>query len=53
MDVYENCPILETDCFLIRRIEEQDAEDLLEVYSDLNALPFRSEERRVGKECRL
>ena len=38
--VYENCPILETDCFLIRRIEEQDAEDLLEVYSDLNALPF-------------
>ena len=40
MDVYENCPILETDCFLIRRIEEQDAEDLLEVYSDLNALPF-------------
>lgn len=40
MDVYEKCPVLENDDFKIRLIEEQDTDDLLEVYSDKLALPF-------------
>lgn len=40
MNVYETCPTFESKHFKIRRIEETDAKDLMEVYSDLNALPF-------------
>ena len=39
-NVYDNCPVLENDRFLLRFIEETDMEDLLKVYSDKNALPF-------------
>ena len=40
MNIYENSPILESDRFLIRLLEKEDVDDLLEVYSDKNALPF-------------
>ncbi|MDE6241315.1 MAG: hypothetical protein K2M08_02705 [Anaeroplasmataceae bacterium] len=40
IDVFEKCPILENDTFLIRFIEQKDAENLLKVYSDKLALPF-------------
>ena len=40
MNIYENCPILENKRFLIRLINKEDCDDLLEVYSDKNALPF-------------
>ena len=40
MDIYEKCPILENERFKVRLIEEKDADDLLKVYSDINALPF-------------
>lgn len=39
-DVYENCPVWENENFLLRLVEERDTKDLLEVYSDKNALPF-------------
>ena len=39
-DVYSNCPVFEDDKYMLRFVEEQDADDLLEVYSDKNALPF-------------
>ena len=39
-DVYENCPVLENDYFCLRLIEEKDAANLLETYSDQKALPF-------------
>lgn len=39
-DVYQNCPVLESEDYIIRLIEPNDAEDLLEVYSDKLALPF-------------
>ena len=39
-DVYSNCPAFEDDKYLLRFVEEHDADDLLEVYSDKNALPF-------------
>lgn len=39
-DVYEKCPVFEDENYLLRFVEETDASDLLEVYSDKNALPF-------------
>lgn len=39
-NVYEKCPKFENEQFLLRFVEETDALDLLEVYSDKNALPF-------------
>ena len=40
MNVYEKCPVLENDKFIIRLIEAKDAEDLFSVYNDKYALPF-------------
>lgn len=40
MSVYDSCPELCDDAYLIRLIEPRDAEDLLAVYSDKLALPF-------------
>lgn len=38
--VYEKCPIYENEKYLFRLVEKQDWENLLKVYSDVNALPF-------------
>ena len=40
MNVYENCPVLEDSQYLLRLVKTDDVNDLLEVYSDKNALPF-------------
>ncbi len=40
MNIYETCPVLESEKFLIRLFEQKDCDDLLKVYSDKNALPF-------------
>ena len=40
MHIYEKCPILENERFLLRAVEDKDCDDLLKVYSDKNALPF-------------
>lgn len=40
MDIYESCPKLESRRFLLRLIDEEDLDDLIEIYSDKNALPF-------------
>lgn len=40
VDVYEKCPVFENEDYLLRFVEENDVNDLLEVYSDKNALPF-------------
>ena len=39
-NVYEKCPEFENERFLLRFVESADVDDLLEVYSDKNALPF-------------
>lgn len=39
-DIYKICPTLENNSFRIRLVEEKDALDLFETYSDKNALPF-------------
>lgn len=40
MNVYENCPVVESERFLLRLVMEQDCEDLLKVYSDPVAVPL-------------
>ena len=40
MSIYEQCPILENDDFILRLFEFDDLYDLLKVYSDKLALPF-------------
>ena len=39
-DVYKTCPGFENEKYLLRYVRLEDAHDLLEVYSDKNALPF-------------
>lgn len=40
MNVYEKCPVLENDNFIVRLIEQNDTDDLTSVYGDKYALPF-------------
>ena len=40
MNIYETCPTLESEKFIIRLFEDTDCDDLLKVYSDKMALPF-------------
>lgn len=40
MNVYEKCPVLENERFLLRQTSRKDVMDLLRVYSDEKALPF-------------
>ena len=40
MNIYETCPTLESERFILRLVEECDCDDLLTVYGDKNALPF-------------
>lgn len=39
MNIYESCPVLENEKFLLRLVNYEDCDDLLKVYSDKNALP--------------
>jgi RimJ/RimL family protein N-acetyltransferase len=39
-DVYTKCPTFENEKYLLRYVTKDDSKDLLEVYSDKNALPF-------------
>ncbi|MBO4533771.1 MAG: hypothetical protein J5726_08785 [Treponema sp.] len=38
--VYEEVPVFENDNYLLRFVTTEDANDLVKVYSDKNALPF-------------
>lgn len=40
MNVYENCPEIQNERFLVRLIDKQDCDDLLKVYSDPKAVPL-------------
>lgn len=49
IDVYDQIPVMESDKFLLREInEETDAEDLLKVYSDEAAVPFFNSDNCVN-----
>lgn len=49
-NVYENCPVLENENFKLRLIQEQDAQDLLKVYSDEKAVPFFNSDNCHGAD---
>ena len=40
MNVYEQCPVLQNDQFLLRLVEKEDCSDLLKVYSDSASVPL-------------
>lgn len=40
ISIYEKCPVLESEHFLLRLTSDEDCDDLLAVYSDRFALPF-------------
>ncbi|MCM1107170.1 MAG: helix-turn-helix domain-containing protein [Blautia sp.] len=40
MNIYQTCPVIEGEDFLLRRTKEEDCDSLFKVYSDKNALPF-------------
>lgn len=40
MNIFEKCPVIENDNFIVRLIEQNDADDLMSVYNDKYALPF-------------
>ena len=48
IDVYEQIPVMESEMFLLREIEDSDTEDLLKVYSDENAVPFFNSDNCVN-----
>ena len=48
IDVYEQIPVMENEKFLLREIEDGDAEDLLKVYSDKDAVPLFNSDNCVN-----
>ncbi len=48
IDVYKQIPAIESDKFLLREIEDADAEDLLKVYSDKDAVPLFNSDNCVN-----
>ena len=44
--VYDEVPVFENEDFILRFVTIDDAKDLLEVYSDKNALPFFNRDRK-------
>lgn len=50
MDIYKNCPTFENGRYLMRLTELSDADDLLEVYSDPDAVPFFNSDNCHGDD---
>ena len=48
IDVYEQIPFMESQKFLLREINDADANDLLKVYSDVNSVPIFNSDNCVG-----
>ena len=48
MDIYETCPILSGDRFLLRQVAISDRDDLLKVYSDPAAVPIFNSDNCTG-----
>ena len=50
MNIYETCPVVEHDRFLLRPVTEQDCGDLLKVYSDPAAVPLFNSDNCHGDD---
>lgn len=40
MNIYEDCPVIQNEKYLLRLVTDDDLSDLLKVYSDVNAVQF-------------
>lgn len=40
MNIYDTCPVLQNDKFILRPVNDSDLNDLFRVYSDRKAVPF-------------
>lgn len=40
IDVYEKCPVFENEKYFLRMVTDEDADDLIKVYSDIQAVPL-------------
>lgn len=50
MSVYENCPVLQDQRFLLRMVQREDLDDLLKVYSDPDAVPLFNSDNCHGDD---
>ena len=50
MNVYEECPVIENECFLLRFTQENDCDELLKVYSDEKAVPLFNSDNCHGDD---
>lgn len=50
MNIYETCPVVESERFLLRLVTEQDCADLLKVYSDPAAVPLFNSDNCNGDD---
>ncbi len=50
MDVYKECPKYENESYILRMVNSEDAEDLLKVYSDIQAVPFFNSDNCGGDD---
>ncbi len=49
-DVYENCPLLENEQYLLTLVSKDDWRDLIKVYSDVKAVPFFNSDNCNGDD---
>lgn len=52
MNIYQSCPTLQNDRFLLRLVQPSDASDLLKVYSDEKSAPFFNSDNCHGDDFR-
>ena len=50
MNIYKECPSFESDRYLLRPVQDDDAEALLHVYSDEKAVPFFNSDNCHGDD---
>lgn len=50
MNVYETCPVLQNDKFVLRLVNDGDLNDLLKIYSDPQAVPFFNSDNCHGDD---
>lgn len=50
MNIYKQCPVLQNDGFVLRLVNDNDTEDLLKVYSNMQAVPLFNSDNCHGDD---
>lgn len=50
MNIYKSCPVLQNEDFVLRLVNDGDLEDLLKVYSDIQAVPLFNSDNCHGDD---